>query len=119
MDLTTIFGSKAAPADFDCVAATLGELAKTISRLPKAAYHRTLDDMTVVCPQGCGAGKKFVKAYRRICKFINVELAQEDLAKEKAFCNSTTGTVLGGIDRYGCRVLEATAEAKSSLRRTY
>ena len=36
-----------------------------------------------------------MKAYRRICKFINVELAKEDLAKEKAFCNSTTGTVLG------------------------
>ena len=30
VNLTTIFGSKAAPADFDCVA-------KTISQLPKAA----------------------------------------------------------------------------------
>jgi len=95
VDLTTVFGSKSAPADFDCLGATLGELAKTISRLPKEAYHRTLDDTTIVCKNGSRSGRRFVAAYRRICKFINIQLAEEDEEREKAFADSTEGTVLG------------------------
>jgi len=95
VDLTTVFGSKAAPADFDCLGATLGELAKTISRLPANAFHRTLDDTTIVCPAGDAAGRRFARAYRRICAFINIPMAAEDPAKEKAFTDSTDGTVLG------------------------
>jgi len=94
IDLTTVFGSKAAPADFDCLGATIGELARTISRLPAEEYHRTLDDTTIVCKEG-KTGRRFVQAYRRICKFINIQLADEDDEKEKAFSNSTVGTVLG------------------------
>ncbi len=95
VDLSSVFGSKSAPSDFDCLGATIGELALTISRLPRSAYHRTLDDTTIVCSRGSSAGNRFVKVYRQICKFINIELAEEDPAREKAFSNCSEGTVLG------------------------
>ncbi len=41
------------------------------------------------------AGKKFVKVYKNICKFINIAVAEEDLGREKAFTDSSLGTVLG------------------------
>jgi hypothetical protein len=41
--------------------------------------------------------EKFVKAYRKVRKFVNVKLAPSDPKREKAFVNSTNGVVLGKI----------------------
>jgi hypothetical protein len=61
----------------------------------KKYVFRTLDDTPIVTPANSAYGKKFVKAYRNICNFVNVKLAPVDCNKEKAFENSTNGTVLG------------------------
>jgi len=95
VDTTSIFGSKSAPAHFDCLGFVLALLAATICKIPKKFVHRTLDDTPVVSPANSNFCKKFSLAYRRICKHINVELADIDPKKEKAFENSTKGVVLG------------------------
>jgi hypothetical protein len=95
VDTTTIFGSKAAPAHFDCLGFLLALLACSTSKIEKKYVFRTLDDTPIVTPANSAYGKKFVKAYRNICNFVNVKLAPVDCNKEKAFENSTNGTVLG------------------------
>jgi len=95
VDLSTIFGSKAAPAHFDCIGFLLVLIAISKSKIPKKYVFRTLDDTPVVTPANCPYGKKFANAYRKICKFVNIQLAPADPRKEKAFENSTFGTVLG------------------------
>jgi hypothetical protein len=40
-------------------------------------------------------GKKFVKAYGKVRKFVNVKLASSDPKRKKVFENSTNGVVLG------------------------
>jgi hypothetical protein len=44
VDTTSIFGSKSAPAHFDCLGFVLALLAATICKIPKKFVHRTLDD---------------------------------------------------------------------------
>jgi len=95
VDTSSIFGSKTAPAHFDCLGFTLTLLAISVSKIPKKFVHRTLDDTPIVAPAGTDYCKKFSLAYRRICKHVNVELAEVDPKKEKAFENSTEGVVLG------------------------
>ena len=94
-DTTSVFGSKAAPSDFDGLGETLARLAQTISKLPAHLIHRILDDTPTICPAGSPAGLKFGLAYRRICHHIGVELASMDPDLEKAFENQTSGTILG------------------------
>jgi hypothetical protein len=95
VDTTTIFGSKAAPAHFDCIGFVLALLACSISKIEKKCVFRTLDDTPIVTSANCEKGKRFVKAYKKVCKFVNVKLAPSDPKKEKAFENSTKGVVLG------------------------
>jgi len=95
VDTTSIFGSKSAPADFDCVAELLANLALAKVKFPKNFFHRTLDDTVFVCPMVSREGEKLAFHYSQICKHLNVGLAPADEQKEKSFQNSTTGTVLG------------------------
>jgi len=95
VDTTSIFGSKSAPADFDCVAELLANLALSRVKLPKKFFHRTLDDTVFVCPRISKEGEKLAFHYTEICKHLNVGLAPADDRKEKSFQNSTKGTVLG------------------------
>ena len=95
IDTTAVFGSKAAPADFDGLGEVITLLAKTISKMPSTLIHRVLDDTPSISPAGSNVGEKFCRAYKRICKHIGVELAAMDPNREKAFENQTTGTILG------------------------
>jgi len=95
VDITTIFGSKAAPAHFDCIGLTLVLIAISMSRLPRNNVFRTLDDTPVVTPANSSLGIKFAKSYKKICKFVNIGLAPNDPKKEKAFENSTSRIILG------------------------
>jgi hypothetical protein len=95
VDTTTIFGSKAAPAHFDCLGFVLVLLACSICKIKKKYVFRTLDDTPIVTPANSDFGEKFVKAYKKVCKFLNVKLAPADPSREKAFENSKNGTVLG------------------------
>ena len=55
----------------------------------------TLDDTPIVTPANSAFGNKFVKAYKNARNFLDVKLAIADPHREKAFENSTNGTVLG------------------------
>ena len=85
VDTTTIFGSKSAPADFDCVAELVANLALTKCNLPENFFHRTLDDTVFVCAKNSKEGLKLAEQYEKIGKHINLSLAPFDDAKEKSF----------------------------------
>ena len=95
VDTTSIFGSKSAPADFDCVAELIANLALSRVKFPRKFFHRTLDDTVFVCPKNLTEGLKLAYHYEKICEHLNVGLASADVEKEKSFQDSTAGTVLG------------------------
>ena len=95
MDTTTIFGSKAAPAHFDSLGFVLTFLACSISKIKKKYVCYTLEATPIVTPANSAFGNKFVKAYKNARNFLDVKLAIADPHREKAFENSTNGTVLG------------------------
>ena len=60
--------------------------------------HRHLDDVPTYSTAGPAKSKfceLFSEIYKAICKDLNILLADECPRKEKAFCNSTEGKVLG------------------------
>jgi len=57
--------------------------------------HRTLDDVPVVTPASSQLGPRFAESYIDICKQLNVQLAKDCPKFEKAFQDTTVGTVLG------------------------
>ena len=57
--------------------------------------HRTLDDVPVVTPAASIHGPRFAAAYHDICDKLNIQLAPACPQLEKAFQDSTVGTVLG------------------------
>jgi hypothetical protein len=95
IELKKVFGSKEAVSAFDRLNNTLVTLAAIQARLPPHLIHRTLDDVPVVTPARSNAGLVFAEAYQAICDQIGAELAPPCPLLEKAFCDSTQGTVLG------------------------
>ena len=90
-----IFGATTAVNNFDIVAKTLQLLARLVSSIPKCLVQQTLDDTASTGPPGSGWCEEFTANYKRICGQVNIELAPDCPKKEKAFTNSTVGTVLG------------------------
>ena len=97
IDISTPFGSKAAPSNFDDLAETIVNITKTISNTKKEWIHRQLDDVPVISPYGSGITKEFTKTYKKVCEEMNVPLAENCKNFEKAFDETTQGTVLGII----------------------
>jgi len=95
VDTSTIFGSKSAPAHFDCIAQTIVNIAISKSKIQKKCVMRTLDDTPIVTPAGSKLNKSFCKSYSNICKFLHIQLAPFDNEKEKSFLDSCKGKVLG------------------------
>ena len=60
IDYTSVFCSKAAPADFDSLGEVITLLAKSISKMPSELIHRILDDTPTISPPGSQLGLKFV-----------------------------------------------------------
>jgi hypothetical protein len=95
IELKKVFGSKEAVSAFDRLNNTLVTLATCQSRIQPHLIHRTLDDVPLVTPAHSSKGTEFAEAYQKICKEIGAELAPMCPKLEKAFKNSTKGTVLG------------------------
>jgi hypothetical protein len=95
IDISTPFGSKSAPANFDSLGETILNITKTETKTNKKWIHRQLDDTPIVSPKNSGITEKFTEKYREICKDLNVDLAPYCPDHEKAFGPSTEGTVLG------------------------
>ena len=95
VDTTTPFGSNTAPANFDDLGETLANIVQTICKTPKKLIHRQLDDIPVVAPEYSNFAGEFSNTYKKVCNAINIEIAPECKNKEKAFDETTQGTVLG------------------------
>jgi hypothetical protein len=94
-DISTPFGSKTAPANFDCVGETIVNIVKTKCEVPENCVFRQLDDVPIVSPAGSRITEHFTTELRKFCQKINVPLAPYCPKNEKAFGPSTRGTVLG------------------------
>ena len=97
IDISTPFGSKAAPVNFDDFGETITNIAKTISKTDKKWIQRQLDDVPVVSPQNSNITENFSKTYKDICKTLSIPIAENCIHFEKAFNATTNGTVLGVV----------------------
>jgi hypothetical protein len=95
IELKKVFGSKEAVSAFDRLNNTLVTVAAMAAGLHPQFIHRTLDDVPIVTPPSSPAGHRFAQEYQNICESIGAALAPACPNFEKAFCNSTWGTVLG------------------------
>jgi hypothetical protein len=89
------FGSTNAVAEFDDFGGTILSINNVISQADPKFIFRTLDDVPVIMPANSDINAKFGQNYRNLCKSLDIPLAMNCPKLEKAFENSTTGTVLG------------------------
>jgi hypothetical protein len=94
-DVSTPFGSKSAPANFDCLGETIVNVVKTLAEIPDNTVFRQLDDISIVAPRQSNLADRFTKTLKFICAEINVPLAENCPDHDKAFDVSTFGTILG------------------------
>ena len=87
-DTTLVFGSKCAPANFDCLAETLVNIVCTEENLNKGMVHRKLDDVPVVSARETKFAERFSAKYE-VCKNCRVPLAETCPDHEKVFGPST------------------------------
>jgi hypothetical protein len=95
IELKKVFGSKEAVSAYDRLNNTLVSVAAASAGLSTQLIHRTLDDVPVVTPATSEAGPVFAEVYSGICGQIGASLAPQCPNLEKAFSDSTQGTVLG------------------------
>jgi len=94
-DITTVFGSKSAPENFDYLPKTLVNIASSLSKVPKRMVFRQLDDVPVIGSKESKFAERFAAEYVRVCEKVGVPLAEICPNREKAFGPGKTGTVLG------------------------
>jgi hypothetical protein len=94
-DITTPFGSKTAPANFDCLAETIVNVVKIMAETPENCVFRQLDDISIVAPGKSKIAENFVEKLQSICNDISVPLAALCPDHNKAFTPSTYGNMLG------------------------
>jgi hypothetical protein len=95
VELKKVFGSKESVSAFDRLNNTIVAIAAAAAKLPTHWIHRTLDDVPIVTPATSIAGPAFEHEYTKICNLIGASLASPCPNLEKAFSDSTVGTVLG------------------------
>jgi hypothetical protein len=95
VELRMIFGARTALAHYDILGNTIEKLAIAESGIPRHFVGRAVDDQPVATLKNSTWGKEFTDSYRRICKEVNVELADDCVNCDKAFTDSTQGKVLG------------------------
>lgn len=94
-DLTTVFGAKSAPQNFDFLAEVLVNITKTLLGVSSRFVHRTLDDVVTVAKAGSDFPQRFCDMFNWLCQKIGLPLAEKCSLREKAFGPGTEGTVLG------------------------
>ncbi len=95
IELKQTFGALTSVSNFDVLGNTVQTLARAVSKLPKNWCQRQLDDNPVVAPASTGWWESYSEEYEKICKSINIKLADECPKHDKAFKNVKEGKVLG------------------------
>ena len=94
-DLTTIFRSKSAPANFGSVLEMVVNIVCTLANIPRDIVHRQLDDVPVISPASTDLARNFADKYVEVCRQVGLPLANDCPKREKSFGVRTYGTVLG------------------------
>ena len=94
-DITTVFGSKSAPANFDSIPETVVNIVCALTKVPKGIVHRQLDDVPIVSPASTSFAQVFAAKYVEVCGKVGLPLAADCPLREKSFGVGTNGTVLG------------------------
>lgn len=76
-DITTVFGSKSAPANFDSLPEILVNMALSRAQVPSFMVYGQLDDVPIVAPAGSRYAVDFESEYRRTCRRIQIPLAAD------------------------------------------
>jgi hypothetical protein len=95
IELRMIFGACKALANYDILGNTVEKLAIAESGIPRRFVRRAVDDQPTATPAGSSWGEKFVSTYKKICKDLNIELAEDCADCDKAYTNTKCGKVLG------------------------
>jgi hypothetical protein len=95
VELRMIFGARTALAHYDILGNTIEKLAIAESGIPRQLVCRAVDDQPVVTLASLTWGRDFTASYKRICKKVDIELADDCEDCDKAFSNTTRGKVLG------------------------
>lgn len=91
-----IFGARTAVANFDVMGSSVLDIVLADCEVDRQLVHRQLDDVPMVVPYN----KKnwcleFTEHYRKICKDLNILLAEDCKDNDKAFSCVQKGKVLG------------------------
>lgn len=89
------FGSEAAVSGYDRLGHTMAVLPAVDCGFPATLTHRTLDDLPFVTPVNSDLGIRYAAGYKTLCENVGIKLADNCPYYEKAFEDSTRGTVLG------------------------
>ena len=94
LETQLIFGGTTSVPSCDCLGHTTLDVAVVESAINPDCVHRALDDAPIVTPADSPTGPIFAAAYEDLCKTISIHLGAPCLEFEKAFIDSTVGTVL-------------------------
>jgi len=89
------FGARTAVAAYDRLGNTLLTIAAINADVPTSKLHRCLDDVPIVAPAQAAWGARLAEEYKLVCSAVGAQLAPNCPNNDKAFENSTVGTVLG------------------------
>ena len=94
-ETSQMFGAKTAVPNYDTLGNTVEVIVHVQCDESPGVVHRHLDDVPTVSPASSTFCEQFSEKYVTTCKDLNIELAENCPAKDKAFCNETSGKVLG------------------------
>ena len=93
-ELALVFGAISSPGIYDDLAKVVLGIALKKSKLSPALVSQHLDDVVAVGPNNSSAIWDFDRAYREVCSYVGVSLADR-LDKDKSFAPCQAGLVLG------------------------
>ena len=93
-ELALVFGSISSPGIYDDLAKVVLAISLLASGLPAQLVSQHLDDVVAVGPNNTSAIWDFDRAYREVCAYIGVSLADRS-DRDKSFAPSYEGLVLG------------------------
>ena len=93
-EVCLVFGAVSSPGIYDRIAKIVVWIAAKLVDFPMRLLIQHLDDVCACSPEGSDMVDKFYKSYLKVCKRLNIKLADSN-DPDKAFSPRTEGQVLG------------------------